>query len=235
MCLAFFDTKSALGATQFPNADETGSLVEPPDTCHRTHSVRPRHFPEQYHSQPFDPPKGAIATGETLELMADDSTRARVDATHDTTSIVFVCSGNICRSPMAEIVFRRRLAEHGLGDAVTVRSAGTGGWHVGEPADPRARETLAAHGYPVEHTARQVGHEHLDADLLVAADKSHLRDLRVLVDDPDRVRLLRSFDPTAPADAEVPDPYYGGDEGFVEVLGMIERAVDGLLDWVRQR
>lgn len=151
--------------------------------------------------------------------------------------IVFVCSGNICRSPMAEIVLRHRLAEHGLSEAVSVRSAGTGAWHVGEPADPRARATLKAHGYSVDHTARQIGPEHLDADLLLVADKGHLKDVRSLLgdtEDPDKVRLLRSFDPTAPDDAEVPDPYYGGDEGFVEVLGMIERAVDGLIEWIRQ-
>ncbi|EIE97715.1 low molecular weight protein-tyrosine-phosphatase [Saccharomonospora glauca] len=167
--------------------------------------------------------------------MADHSTGSPRAGASSPISVVFVCSGNICRSPMAEIVFRHRLVEHGLADAVTVRSAGTGGWHVGEPADPRARATLQAHGYPVDHVARRVGPEHLDADLLLAADKSHLRDLRDMVDDPDRVRLLRSFDPTAPADAEVPDPYYGGDEGFEEVLGMIERAVDGLVEWVRDR
>lgn len=72
---------------------------------------------------------------------------------------------------------------------------------------------------------------------MLVADKGHLKDVRSLLgdtEDPDKVRLLRSFDPTAPDDAEVPDPYYGGDEGFVEVLGMIERAVDGLIEWIRQ-
>ncbi len=154
-------------------------------------------------------------------------------------SIVFVCSGNICRSPMAEVVLRQRLAQHGLSETVSVRSAGTGAWHVGEPADPRAQATLEAHGYSVDHTARQIGPEDLDADLLLVADKGHLQDVRSLLEsdtdgDTDKVRLIRSFDPTAPADAEVPDPYYGGDEGFVDVLGMIERAVDGLVEWIRR-
>ena len=90
--------------------------------------------------------------------MADHSS-----STNSPMDIVFVCSGNICRSPMAEIVLRHRLAEHGLSEAVSVRSAGTGAWHVGEPADPRARATLKAHGYSVDHTARQIGPEHLDA------------------------------------------------------------------------
>ncbi|KAA9152855.1 low molecular weight phosphotyrosine protein phosphatase [Amycolatopsis acidicola] len=147
--------------------------------------------------------------------------------------ICFVCSGNICRSPMAALVFREHLRRAGLADRVRVTSAGTGPWHVGESADPRARETLRAHGYDGPHTAAQVDDEHLSADLLLAADSGHLRSLRRKIDDPDRVRLLREFDPSAPAGAEVPDPYYGGDDGFEDVLAMIERAMPGLLEWVR--
>ena len=150
-------------------------------------------------------------------------------------SLVFVCSGNICRSPMAELVFRAKLADAGLADAVRVSSAGTGPWHVGEAADRRARATLKAHGYPTEHIAAEVSDEDLEADLLLAADESHLAFLQSRVEDPSRVRLLRSFDPSAPEGAEVPDPYYGGDDGFEDVLGMIERSVPGLLDWVREQ
>ncbi|WP_028661872.1 low molecular weight protein-tyrosine-phosphatase [Saccharomonospora saliphila] len=148
--------------------------------------------------------------------------------------IVFVCTGNICRSPMAASVFRQHLRAAGLDGEVEVASAGLGSWHLGEPADPRARATLTRHGYPVEHVAAQVGADHLDADLLVAADSGHLRELRALAGDDGDVRLLRSFDPTAPAGAEVPDPYYGDGDGFADVLGMIERSVEGLLDWVRE-
>ncbi|MFD2471278.1 low molecular weight protein-tyrosine-phosphatase [Amycolatopsis silviterrae] len=150
-------------------------------------------------------------------------------------SVVFVCSGNICRSPMAELVFRAKLADAGLADAVRVSSAGTGPWHVGEAADRRARATLKAHGYPTEHIAAEVSDEDLEADLLLAADESHLDFLQSRVEDPSRVRLLRSFDPSAPEGAEVPDPYYGGGDGFEDVLGMIERSVPGLLDWVREQ
>jgi protein-tyrosine phosphatase len=153
----------------------------------------------------------------------------------DVTHLVFVCSGNICRSPMAELVFRARLDDAGLGDVVRVSSAGTGSWHAGEPADKRARATLKAHGYPATHVAAEVSGEHLAADLLLAADAGHAEFLRARVDDPAKVRLLRSFDPSAPEDAEVPDPYYGGGDGFEDVLGMIERSVPGLLDWVRSR
>ncbi|GAB3587501.1 low molecular weight protein-tyrosine-phosphatase [Amycolatopsis endophytica] len=149
--------------------------------------------------------------------------------------LCFVCSGNICRSPMAAVVFRAHLERAGLADRVRVTSAGTGPWHVGEPADERARDTLRAHGYRAKHVAAQVDGDHLAADLLLAADQGHLRALRRMADDPGRVRLLRSFDPTAPADAEVPDPYYGGDDGFDDVLAMIERTVPALLDWVNAR
>ncbi|WP_414637526.1 low molecular weight protein-tyrosine-phosphatase [Amycolatopsis sp.] len=135
---------------------------------------------------------------------------------------------------MAALVFREHLRRAGLADRVRVTSAGIGPWHVGEPADPRARETLTAHGYGGPHTAAQVDDDHLSADLLLAADKSHLRSLRQQIDDPERVKLLREFDPSAPPGAEVPDPYYGGDEGFEDVLAMIERAMPGLLDRVRE-
>jgi protein-tyrosine phosphatase len=150
-------------------------------------------------------------------------------------SVVFVCTGNICRSPIAEKVFVHELERAGLADAVRVSSAGTGGWHIGSPADDRAAALLRAEGYPDTHTARQIDAEQLSADLLVALDQSHRRALRAMVSEPDRVRLLRSFDPDAPDDAEVPDPYYGGAEGFTEVLTMIRAAMPGLLDWVRSR
>ncbi len=147
--------------------------------------------------------------------------------------LCFVCSGNICRSPMAALVLERHLRDAGLADDVRISSAGVGPWHVGEPADARAVTTLRRHGYRIEHVAAQVGEEHLAADLLLVADTGHLSALHELVDDPGRVRLLRSFDPTAPEDAEVPDPYYGGSDGFDIVLGMIERSMPGLLDWIR--
>src|SRR5262249_25060952 len=95
---------------------------------------------------------------------------------------------------MAALVFAEHLDRAGLGHLVEVTSAGTGPWHVGEPADERAAATLARHGYPTGHVASQVDDHHLDADLLVALDSGHLRELRRLVGDTDRVRLLRSFD-----------------------------------------
>lgn len=148
--------------------------------------------------------------------------------------ICFVCSGNICRSPSAALVLAEHLRREGLDGAVRVTSAGIGPWHVGDPIDERAGELLARHGYPVEHVAAQVGAEHLDADLLLAMDRGHEQALLRLVDAPSRVRMLRSFDEHASGDLDVPDPYYGGPEGFDDVLAMIEATVPGLLAWARE-
>ncbi|SDC97772.1 protein-tyrosine phosphatase [Actinokineospora iranica] len=100
--------------------------------------------------------------------------------------ICFVCTGNICRSPMAALVFGEHLRRAGLLDRVRVSSAGTGGWHVGDPADPRTGHVLARGGYPTDHVASRLGSDHLDADLLVAMDEGHARALRARV--PDRCR-----------------------------------------------
>lgn len=136
---------------------------------------------------------------------------------------------------MGKLVLDEHLRRAGLDQRVEVSSAGVGPWHVGEPIDTRAMAALADRGYGGEHIAAQVDARHLDADLFLAADTGHLRALRDKVADPDRVRLLRDFDPDAPPDAEIPDPYYGGERGFDEVLDMIERAAPGILDWVRER
>jgi protein-tyrosine phosphatase len=153
--------------------------------------------------------------------------------------VCFVCSGNICRSPIAALVFGAVLEREGLADQVRVTSAGIGPWHVGDPADRRARRVLAAHGYPTEHVAAQVDEDHLSADLLVAMDDGHEAALRDLLkhqgDGDSRLRMLRSFDPSAADDLDVPDPYYGDYPGFVEVLEMAEAAMPGLVEWVRAR
>jgi protein-tyrosine phosphatase len=143
--------------------------------------------------------------------------------------VVFVCSGNICRSPVAEKVFAHEIERAGLADRVRVSSAGTGSWHVGDPADERAAALLVEHGYDDTHVARQVDEELLAADLLVALDDGHLRALRRIAPDGGRVALLRSFDPAAPPGSGVPDPYYGGPDGFTEVMAMTRAAVPGLL------
>ncbi|MBB5918185.1 protein-tyrosine phosphatase [Nocardia transvalensis] len=148
--------------------------------------------------------------------------------------VTFICTGNICRSPMAEKIFAAHVERAGLADLVRVSSAGTTAWHVGSDADPRTTALLNRHGYPVGHVAAMVGADHLDADLLVALATSHERDLARLGVPRDRRRLLRSFDPKAD-DGDVPDPYYGDDSDFELVREQIEAAVPGLLDWVRDQ
>lgn len=138
---------------------------------------------------------------------------------------------------MAGIVFREQLKRAGLGEQVRVTSVGTGGWHVGEGVDYRTAKVLAQFGYPTVHTAAMLSREDLDADLLVALDSGHERALKRLVDrvggDPSRIRLLRSFDPNARGNLDVPDPYYGESHGFIDVMNMIEAAMPGLLVWVK--
>ncbi|MCT2338009.1 low molecular weight protein-tyrosine-phosphatase [Corynebacterium sp. p3-SID1056] len=150
--------------------------------------------------------------------------------------IDFVCTGNICRSPMAEVIVREKLTEAGLGERVRVTSSGIGGWHVGGPADSRALAELAAHGYDgSRHVAAQFGGERYDADLIVALDTNHVSELIARGVDEQRVRLIRSFDPDAPEGAGVADPYYGGLRGFATTREQIEAAADGIIAWVNDQ
>lgn len=147
--------------------------------------------------------------------------------------IAFVCLGNICRSPMADVVLTRLVEEAGLAGLVEVSSSGTGGWHVGQPMDPRAAAELTAAEYDATtHRARQVEPSWRDQDLVLAMDAENLRSLTGGRGAEDRVRLFRSFDPLVTEGAnppDVPDPYYGGDEGFAEVLAMVERTCRAIL------
>ncbi|WP_422746383.1 low molecular weight protein-tyrosine-phosphatase [Mycobacterium sp. WMMD1722] len=147
--------------------------------------------------------------------------------------VTFVCSGNICRSPMAEKMFAHQLDERGLAASVRVTSAGTGGWHAGDPADRRAVHVLREHGYPSAHEAAQLDDDHLGADLVVALGRNHARMLVDLGVPTDRVRMLRSFDPRSGAHAQdVEDPYYGTQDDFEDVFAVIESALPGLHRWV---
>lgn len=156
--------------------------------------------------------------------------------------VCFVCTGNICRSPMAEYVFRAHAVEAGLDGLLEVDSAGTGPWHEGDGADRRAIDVLTAHGYEQDHIARQFQAEWFDRlDLVIALDSGHLHELRALAPTPHdaaKVRLLRAYDPDADHDAlgglDVPDPYFGGLDDFEECLEMIESASGGLLDAVAE-
>jgi protein-tyrosine phosphatase len=151
--------------------------------------------------------------------------------------VAMICSGNICRSPTAEVVLTARLADAGSVDwagRVAVESCGLGDWHVGDPMDHRSAAALTRAGYDATRHRAQVlppswsptGDE---PDLLLAMDAGHRRDLLAGGASAARVRLLRDFDPVDPG-ADVPDPYYGGERGFEEVLAMVERSCDVLLD-----
>jgi len=149
--------------------------------------------------------------------------------------ILFVCLGNICRSPTAEGVMRHKLREAGLAEDVDIESAGTGGWHVGHPPDERASAAAAARGIALESRAQRFEPDHFDDfDLLIAMDRQNLADMRAIAPHAaaeGKIHLLREFDPLAveSGDLEVPDPYYGGERGFEDVLDMVDRACDGLL------
>jgi protein-tyrosine phosphatase len=156
--------------------------------------------------------------------------------------IAVVCLGNICRSPIGEVVLTEKLARVGLGDRVEVRSSGTGGWHVGEPMDRRAATVLGAHGYDASrHRAAQLeAGSFAGYDLVLAMDESNhadLADVAELAADlrHGRLRMFRDFDPRASTrDRDVPDPYYGGEDGFAHVLAVVERTADAIVAALEQ-
>ena len=154
--------------------------------------------------------------------------------TPDPIRIQFVCLGNICRSPLAEAVFRDKVEQAGLASHFEIASSGTGDYHVGDCADRRMQETATAHGVSLDdHSASQFGTDDLaDYDHIFVMDKSNLHDVLYLDEEEahnGKVRLFREFDPE-PGDFQVPDPYYGGQDGFENVYQIVERTAEQLLD-----
>ncbi|MGO9488045.1 MAG: low molecular weight protein-tyrosine-phosphatase [Solirubrobacteraceae bacterium] len=155
--------------------------------------------------------------------------------------LLFVCLGNICRSPTAEGVMRSLLAAEGMEEEIGVDSAGTGAWHVGSEPDARATATAREEGVALTGRARQVSPEDFERfDLILAMDGANLRDLRALASSEQqraKVRLLREFDPAraggGDGDLDVPDPYYGAEGGFGEVFELVRDACAGLLAEIR--
>jgi len=145
--------------------------------------------------------------------------------------ISFVCTGNICRSPMGEAVFRALAEQAGYGERFSVSSRGTHGYHVGDGADPRTIEALRIAGYDgTTHRAAQLSDADIaDHELLIALDRGHQQILLQRGAIPDRVVLLSAFDPERPTDPDVFDPYYSDDRAFTDVLAQVERSCRALL------
>lgn len=152
--------------------------------------------------------------------------------TNSTQRVLFVCLGNICRSPTGEGVLRALLAEHGLDGRIEVESAGTSAYHVGEPADARMQQAAGRRGYELTSRARQAVQDDFHRfDLIVAMDRTNRDDLAALAPAGARaeLRLFSDFlPPGSPAD--VPDPYYGGPEGFDRVLDLVEEGAEGIIE-----
>lgn len=153
-----------------------------------------------------------------------------------TTRVLFVCLGNICRSPLAEGVFRSLVDEAGLGARFEIDSAGTGSWHVGERPDARAVVVAREHGVELDSRARQVTEDDLGAfDFVIAMDHDNLGTLQRMAarsGGDAAIQLLRAYDPDRDGD-EVPDPYYGGVGGFESVYQIVRRSCEGLLAQLR--
>ena len=146
--------------------------------------------------------------------------------------VLFVCTGNICRSPTAEALFRDLVRKEGFSDRIATDSCGTGAWHVGHPPDPRTVATARRRGVAMDDLrARQLkASDFTDFDLLLAMDRSHLREMTAQCPPAlrSKLRLFLDFAPTA-GTAEVPDPYYGGPDGFEDVFDLVEEGARGLL------
>jgi len=148
----------------------------------------------------------------------------------DRIRLLFVCMGNICRSPLAEGVFLHKANERGVAKRFSVDSAGTGGWHVGEPADHRMRDVAESRGVVLTSRARQVRSDDADHfDHIICMDRDNVRNVLRIGIPKDKVSLLLEYDPQS-AETEVPDPYYGGPEGFDHVFELVDGACEKLMD-----
>ena len=149
--------------------------------------------------------------------------------------ILFVCLGNICRSPAAEGVFKKKIKDRDLEKLFVVDSAGTGGWHVGNLPDPRMRETALSRGIELTSRSRKIEESDLyEFDHILVMDNDNLDAVRSLINDSknpvnSKIKLILSYSKNSQLD-EVPDPYYGGQNGFEKVLDLLDDAMDGLID-----
>ncbi len=149
--------------------------------------------------------------------------------------ILFVCLGNICRSPAAEGIFKQKIKERDLENLFVVDSAGTGGWHVGNLADPRMRETALSRGIELTSRSRKIEESDVyEFDQILVMDNDNLDAVKSLIKDHknpvnSKIKLILSYSKKSQLE-EVPDPYYGGQNGFDKVIDLLEDAIDGLID-----
>ena len=148
------------------------------------------------------------------------------------TRVLFVCLGNICRSPMAEAIFHKKVQDQNLQMKIETDSCGTAAYHVGQSPDPRTVEIVHENGVSINHSGRQLAStDYYQFDYIIAMDKSNLSDIlfRKPDDSKAEICLMRDYD-IIPGDGEVPDPYYGGLNGFQKVFDMLDRSADSLLE-----
>ena len=149
-------------------------------------------------------------------------------------NIMFVCQGNICRSPLAQALFEHLLQKRGIADRYRVDSTGVSSYHVGESADRRMREIASRHGVDIRHRARAVSRHDLETcDLILAMDRDNFSVLRRQARTDrqrDKIRMFRDFDPEANGEIDVPDPWYGGRHGFENVFHIVERTCEAMVD-----
>ncbi len=177
-------------------------------------------------------------SGRVRRQAAAGKPTAIIHNMENTERILFVCLGNVIRSPLAENLFRHYTRVRGLDGKYVADSAGTSSYHVGDPPDRRMRDTAASHGIEYSGRSRQLGPSDLDTfDLVVAMDETNAHSIQSLARSPDqkaKIRMLREFDPEAKGELDVPDPYYGGREGFEHTYQIIDRSVQQLLDALEQ-
>ncbi|HEY0655024.1 MAG TPA: low molecular weight protein-tyrosine-phosphatase [Chryseosolibacter sp.] len=150
------------------------------------------------------------------------------------TRVLFVCLGNICRSPLAEAIFKHKLKQRGLEKQIEADSCGTSNYHIGDNPDPRTLANAKKNGVSIDHCGRQLTAEDLDKfDYILAMDSSNFNNIHRLLKDEKhkpKIQMMRDYDPQGKGD--VPDPYYGGEKGFQEVFDILDRTLDQFLDKV---